>query len=173
MGVIVSPPTIASPTTPEAVRIPISSSLFPTVGTSTDVGGWTYFNLSNGGDSFATGASGLALPFNVYNSTRPGFGAGAPGVAGEFPRDVSQNWVILSMFAEGRFGVDQDANWLGNGCSPALPSSSSGTAGNAIGRIAPAGGVLVCSPPNAPGTGTAPSPTSSAQGQCTGSNVTP
>jgi hypothetical protein len=171
-GVIVSPPTISSPTTNEASRIPVSSGLFPTIAGSTDAGGWSYFNLSNGGDAFATSGTGLGLPFFPYNSTRPGFGVGGAAPGG-FARDVSQNWVILSMFAEGRYGVDQDANWLGNGCSPALPASSAGTVGNAIGRIAPNGGVLVCAPPNGPGTGTAPSALSSAQGQCTGSNVTP
>jgi hypothetical protein len=173
VGVIVSPPTVSSPTLPEAARVPITSSLFPTVtGGSTDAGGWNYFNLSNGGDAFAT----TTLGFQPYNSTRPGFGTGVGvggAVPGSFARDVSQNWVILSMFAEGRYGVDQDANWLGNGCSPALPASSAGTVTNAIGRIAPAGGVLVCAPPNGPGTGTAPSAISSANGQCTGSNVTP
>ena len=34
----------------------------------------------------------------------------------EFDR-ASQNWVIVSMFAEGRYAVDFDAAWLGNGCS--------------------------------------------------------
>jgi hypothetical protein len=34
----------------------------------------------------------------------------------EFQR-ASQNWVIVSMFAEGRYAVDFDAAWLGNGCS--------------------------------------------------------
>ncbi len=167
-GIIVSPPTLTSPTTPETSRQPVTSALFPTVAGSTDVGGWTYFNLSNGGDSFAFANFG-ARP---YNATRPGFGAGI-GAAGVFPRDVSQNWVIVAMFAEGRYGVDYDAAWLGNGCSAALPATSSGVSGNAIGRIAPAGGVLVCAPPNGPGTGTAPAPASSAALQCTGSNVTP
>lgn len=167
-GVIVSPPTISSPTTPETSRVGVSSSLFPVVPGSTDVGGWTYFNLSNGGDAYAA-ANFAARP---YNATRPGFGSGA-GAAGTFPRDVSQNWVILQMFAEGRYGVDQDANWLGNGCSAAFPPTSAGTVGNAVGRIGPAGGVLVCAPPNAPGTGTAPSPIASGAFQCTGSNVTP
>jgi len=180
-GIIVSPPPpTTTSTTPEAVRLPISSTLFPTVAGSTDGGGWTYFNLNNGGD--ATAAS-LALGVVPYNATRPGFtipstgsspgpvGGGAP--AGLFFRDVSQNWVILAMFAEARFGVDQDANWLGNGCSAPFPATGLAAASNAIGRIAPAGGVLVCSPVNAPGTGTSPSPAASAAGQCTGSNVTP
>ena len=38
-------------------------------------------------------------------------------------RGVSQNWVVTSMFAEGRFGVEADATSLANGCSPAPPSS--------------------------------------------------
>jgi hypothetical protein len=31
---------------------------------------------------------------------------------------ASQNWVVVSMRAEGRYSVDFDAAWLGNGCSP-------------------------------------------------------
>lgn len=181
-GVIVSPPPPTSAqTTPEAARIGITNALFPTVAGSTDVGGWTYFNLNNGGDATmaAIGAGTLAATVPPYSATRPGFvitssAAAVPGApAGTFFRDVSQNWVILSMFAEGRYGVDQDANWLGNGCSAPFPTSSSGAVGSALNRIAPAGGVLVCAPPNAPGTGTSPSPNASAAGQCTGSNVTP
>ena len=34
---------------------------------------------------------------------------------------ASQNWVIVSMAADGRYSVDFDAAWLGNGCSPAAP----------------------------------------------------
>jgi hypothetical protein len=166
-GIIVSPPTTASPTLPETSRISINSSLFPAVAGSTDAGGWTYFNLSNGGDAFAATAFPGSRP---YNATRPGFGAAA-GAAGVFPRDVSQNWVILAMFAEGRYGVDQDANWLGNGCTPAAPASSTGVPGFATGRIGPMpgtvgfSGVLVCP------TGT----TTQAAGnvQCTGTNTTP
>lgn len=36
---------------------------------------------------------------------------------------ASQNWVIVSMRAEGRYSVDFDAAWLGNGCSPELDES--------------------------------------------------
>ncbi|HEV8661282.1 MAG TPA: hypothetical protein VGS96_21975 [Thermoanaerobaculia bacterium] len=166
-GIIVSPPTITSPTTPETSRQAISGGLIPVVAGSTDVGGWTYFNLNNGGNATASSATVGGAGYFPYNSTRPLFGtSGAPGVPpGFFPRDVSQNWVILAMFAEGRFGVDQDANWLGNGCSPAFPTTSSGAAGTAVGRIAPAGGVLVCPTGVTTQAGGAP--------QCTGSNTTP
>jgi hypothetical protein len=159
-GLIFSPPTTTSPTTPETSRQAVTNTLFPLVAGSTDVGGWMYMNLNNGGDATANTLFGIT----PYNATRPGFGSGA-GAAGFFPRDVSQNWVIVSMFAEGRYGVDYDAAWLGNGCSPALPASSSGVTGNAVGRIAPAGGVLVCP------TGTTTQP--SGNTQCTGTNVTP
>ncbi len=172
-GVIVSPPPpTTTATTPETSRIPVSDSLFPTVAGSTDAGGWTYFNLNNGGDATATA---LALGVTPYNATRPGFVITSPVLAGPgvFNRDVSQNWVILSMFAEGRFAVDQDANWLGNGCSAPFPASSTGAVGTAVNRIGPAGGTLVCAPPNAPGDGTSPSPGASGVLQCTGSNTTP
>ena len=184
-GVIVSPaPPTTAQTTPETSRQGVTNALFPTVAGSTDVGGWTYFNLNNGGDATFNAAGGpgtgtLVASVPPYSSTRPGFNivssnlqiAGAP--AGTFNRDVSQNWVILSMFAEGRYGVDQDANWLGNGCSAPFPLTAFGVTGNAVNRIAPAGGVLVCSPPNVPGDGTSPSPVASGAGQCTGSNTTP
>jgi hypothetical protein len=35
-----------------------------------------------------------------------------------------QNWVTVSMRAEGRYSVSFDAAWLGNGCSPAMPETS-------------------------------------------------
>jgi len=159
-GLIFSPPTITSPITAETQRVPVTDGLFPTVLGSTDVGGWMYFNLNNGGDAFT---STLSPPFTPYRATRPGFGTGA--LAPGFSRDVSQNWVIVSMFAEGRYGVDYDAAWLGNGCSAAFPATSSGVTGTAQNRIAPAGGVLVC-PTGV--TTVATSPT-----QCTGTNVTP
>lgn len=162
-GIIVSPPTTANPTTPEASRQAITNSLFPAVPGSTDVGGWTYLNLNNGGDTTANTLYGPG--FFPYRATRPGFGSAFAGAAGNFARDVSQNWVIVSMFAEGRYGVDYDAAWLGNGCSPAAPATASGVTGTAQNRIAPLGGVLVC-PTGA---------TTQAAGntQCTGTNVTP
>jgi hypothetical protein len=37
---------------------------------------------------------------------------------------ATQNWVVVSMRAEGRYSVDFDAAWLGNGCSPIAPVTS-------------------------------------------------
>jgi len=59
-----------------------------------DLDGWMYLNLDIGN---------------------------APGPVGEIAEMASQNWVIVSMAAEGRFSVDFDAAWLGNGCSPTAP----------------------------------------------------
>ncbi|HYM60495.1 MAG TPA: hypothetical protein VEZ11_06340, partial [Thermoanaerobaculia bacterium] len=81
-----------------------------------------FLNLNNGGQT-------------VYSSARPGFAGGTTTVGVR----QSQNWAIVSMFAEGRYSVDFDATWLGNGCSPA-PALSTAVA------IGPAGGVLVCPP---------------------------
>jgi len=128
---IVSPPPAGAPGLPEASRTPVSSSNFPQI-TTTDAGGWMYLNLSNGG-----AASAPAGADNPYRSQIAGYGA-----AGR--RNVSQNWTIVSMFAEGRYGVDYDAAWMGNGCSGPISASTSTT------RIAPAGGVLVCQPGSEP-----------------------
>ncbi len=46
---------------------------------------------------------------------------------------ASQNWVVVSMRAEGRFSVDFDAAWLGNGCTPEIDQSS------AVGGATPIG----------------------------------
>jgi hypothetical protein len=44
---------------------------------------------------------------------------------------ASQNWVVVSMRAEGRYSVDFDAAWLANGCTPEAPISEV-TTGTAI-----------------------------------------
>ena len=54
------------------------------------VAGWMYLNLDDTGNT------------------------NAPGLM------ATQNWVIVSMRADGRYSVDFDAAWLGNGCSPAV-----------------------------------------------------
>jgi hypothetical protein len=42
---------------------------------------------------------------------------------------ASQNWVIVSMRAQGRYSVDFDAAWLENGCSPEMGLSEVNTPG--------------------------------------------
>jgi hypothetical protein len=167
-GIIVSPPPPGAPGIPEASKLSINNSLFPVLASgSTDVGGWMYMNLNNGGNLAALAAGAPAS--GLYSSARVGFGSTAT------TRDVSQNWVIVSMFAEGRYGTDFDAAWMGNGCSPALPiAAAAGVVQSPAGRIAPAGGVLVCPP------GTTTTQATGGVGgypfgtiNCIGTNVTP
>lgn len=110
-----------------------------------DYGGWMYLNLDSG--LAPTLASLLTHP------TWPG---------GEGVR-ASQNWVVVSMTGSGStaglYGVDFDAAYLANGCTPPVGTSP---AGNPIGSvvIGPNSGKLVCPTP---------------QESCTysGTNVTP
>ena len=102
------------------------SAQYPVLYT-TDLGGWTYLNLSNGGAAGST-----------YSTSRPGFGSGSSAKANQFPRNVSQNWVVVNMFAEDRYGVSYDAQWLGNGCSPAMAPATSAKSGRIPGHIGPA-----------------------------------
>ncbi|HEY6141263.1 MAG TPA: hypothetical protein VI670_26195 [Thermoanaerobaculia bacterium] len=126
---ITNAPGGVSPAPPGAPGIPetgaysaANTTLFPPLSNSGDVGGWMYFNLNNGG---STNYSAARAGFAINNTTvRP-----------------SQNWVIVSMFAEGRFSVDFDAAWLGNGCSAPVPLTSAAAPGSLIG---PVGGVPVC-----------------------------
>lgn len=87
------------PSTPEALRVSTGTSQFPSV-TNAATAGWMYLNLNNGGSA-------------GYSAARAGFAG--PGVT-----RASQNWVVVSMFAEGRYSTDFDAAWLGNGCTPAI-----------------------------------------------------
>ena len=64
------------------------SDVFPQEIINSQIAGWVYLNLDNGLETLATT---------------------------EF---ATQNWVTVSMRAEGRFSVDFDAAWLGNGCTP-------------------------------------------------------
>jgi len=53
--------------------------------------------------------------------------------SGDFP-DASQNWVVVSMRAEGRYSVDFDAAWLGNGCTAEVAASEAASnSGDPIG----------------------------------------
>ncbi|HKO02187.1 MAG TPA: hypothetical protein VJ032_10860 [Thermoanaerobaculia bacterium] len=75
-----------------------SNSIFPPIPNAQDVGGWLWMSLDN--RIPGSSASAYALP-------RP-----------------SQNFVIVQMYAEGRYAVDFDATALTNGCTaaPATPS---------------------------------------------------
>jgi hypothetical protein len=83
---------------PVASNLPTSSGLFPPLSTSGDVGGWLYLNLSNGGSTV----------YSVKNERTFGGSTVRP----------SQNWVVTSMSAEGRYQTSFDATMLSNGCSP-------------------------------------------------------
>ncbi len=80
-------------------------SVFPQ-STNGAISGWMYLNLDNDTNSFEY--------WGHYVRSWP-----------------SQNWVVTSMRAEGRFSVDMDAAALGNGCSPQAPITEA-TTGNAI-----------------------------------------
>ncbi|HYM60330.1 MAG TPA: hypothetical protein VEZ11_05500 [Thermoanaerobaculia bacterium] len=91
-GPIISPAPVITISLPETSAPPTNSLVFPPMVSPTgDVGGWMMLDLNNGGAA-------------VY-SGRPS------------PKR-SQNWVIVSQYAEGRYAVDFDAAWLSNGCSP-------------------------------------------------------
>jgi len=105
-----------------ASRSAVYDAVFPAISTH-DPGGWMYLNLNNGGSQ-------------RYSASRAGFGKGLTrGTA--WPRNVSQNWVTVNLYAEDRYGVTFDAAWLGNGCSPAVPLTNTAVAGNAKNRIGP------------------------------------
>jgi hypothetical protein len=83
---------------PETSRVSVdNNAIFPPSSPTADVGGWMYMNLNN---NFTGGA---------YHPNRQ---------AGGSHQGVSQNWVVVTMTAEGRYGVDFDAAYLGNGCTP-------------------------------------------------------
>jgi hypothetical protein len=88
---IISPVPPGGVSLPETSRTAASASIFPP-NPDGAIAGWMYLNLDNG----------FAYP-------------------GSDPLAASQNWVIISMAAEGRYSVDYDAAWLGNGCTLATP----------------------------------------------------
>ncbi len=129
---------------------------------STDVGGWFYLNLNNGGSN---GVLVNTVAYSARNTTVPG--AVATGTTSSGARQ-SQNWVIVSMQAPGTtgaFSVDFDAAWLGNGCTPGAAATTGTTLATRGTGINPAGGVLVCPPGTVSGAGTTAA--------CTGTNATP
>lgn len=119
----VSPCTEIEGSLPETSTTDVDATgggVFPPDTTATnDVGGWMYLNLNHG-------------------LTSPAY------TAGRFPGQ-SQNWVTVRMTAEGRYGVDFDAAFLGNGCSavPAVTTTGANASGAGVGPI---GGV--CSADN-------------------------
>jgi hypothetical protein len=78
---------------PLASTISSNSALFPPVGGTSDVAGWLWIDL----DNHAAEGTG-----SIYSTPRQ-----------------SQNWVIVQMYAEGRYGVDYDATSVVNGCTVA------------------------------------------------------
>jgi hypothetical protein len=125
----VSPCIELEGTLPETSSTPVDDDgdgVFPPDTAATaNLGGWMYLNLHHGLDE------------GTFAADRP-FGA-------------SQNWVNVRMTAEGRYGVDFDAAFLGNGCS-AVPAAN-------FRPIGPVGGV--CNPvtnPTCAGINTTPDP---------------
>ncbi|MDP9359912.1 MAG: hypothetical protein M3P29_00520, partial [Acidobacteriota bacterium] len=123
-------------TLPETSATNTTATVYPVL-TGTDVGGWMYLNLNNGG-SATYSITSFGTVFNVPPATGGLAPAGASTTAGPRP---SQNWVIVEMFGNvvnspNRLTVDFDAAWLGNGCSPAAFTS---TANNRTVPIGPAG----------------------------------
>lgn len=129
---ITCPPTVATVSAATS-SLSTTNSRFPGVTGSGDVSGWMYLNFDN--------ASTFPTNRDVYSNPS----VNNPMKHPAYTRDLrgSQNWVIVSMFAEGRYSVDFDAASLGNGCSPASRAET---------KVGPAGGVFVC-PPLIGGTG--------------------
>jgi hypothetical protein len=124
-GCRVSPCQTTIGTLPETSRTGVDNSngAFP-LNNGTAVGGWMYLNLHN--DPTLSGIG----EYPALN------GASAPLYQGFRP---SQNWVVVEMTAEGRYGVDFDAAYLGNGCTGIRATGAT---------INPAGGV--CASTTAP-----------------------
>jgi hypothetical protein len=81
----------AGSTTPSVLLLSTASSSLPPSSTSGDAAGWFWLNLDNGIGRTAS---------NPYSTPR-----------------ASQNWIVIQMYAEGRFGVDFDATSITNGCA--------------------------------------------------------
>ena len=150
------------PALPATSSTESSNSIYPILATS-DVGGWIYLNLNNGGSksySVTKDIGGMPGPTNAPGGLAP---IGATTMIGPRP---SQNWVTVTMFGSlgtNRLATEFDAASLGNGCSPAaFLSTATTTTGRPIG---PAGGVFVCPP--------GPTLTNGTTTQCTGTNVNP
>jgi len=76
---------------PSVMSLDTKSSALPPIN-GPSLTGWIYLNLDN--------QLGYVTQSNPYSTTRP-----------------SQNWVVVRMKAEGRYGVDYDATAMSNGCA--------------------------------------------------------
>jgi hypothetical protein len=116
-GVIINAALPISILFPETSSTPSSSWNFPPMAASDDLGGWMYLNL-------ATGSPALSV---------------APFAAGRYSLGSNarqnQNWVVISMSAEGRYAVEWDAAALGNGCSRAVNASEANNGNLPIGPL--------------------------------------
>jgi hypothetical protein len=90
----VIPADAVAGSTAASVAIASDSPLFAPMATG-DLAGWFWLTLDNGAGRRAG---------SPYSSPRP-----------------SQNWVVVQMYAEGRYAVDFDASSLANGCTVAPP----------------------------------------------------
>ncbi len=164
---ICAPCPTTPPTTPAASPTnTANTTTFPPL-SGTDVGGWLYLNLNNGGSSnysVTQDFGGLRLPTNRRTNLTP---IGSTPTIGPRP---SQNWVTVTMFGNAgssRMTAEFDAAPLGNGCSPAaFPFATNWFfGGSLLTPIAPAGGAFVCPPGTTLTNGTTT--------LCTGTNVNP
>ena len=83
--------SVASQGLLSASAIDTKSAVFPPM-SGASLTGWIYLNLDN--------QAGYTTKASPYSSAR-----------------ASQNWVVVRMKAEGRYGVDYDATALANGCA--------------------------------------------------------
>ncbi len=156
-GLICDPCFAPNATLPATSSTASHNPQYPAMG-STDVGGWLYLNLNNGGSttySVTKDIGGAPGPTNARTSLAP---VGSTTTIGPRP---SQNWATVTMFGTlgtNRMTAEFDAASLGNGCSPAVFPTF-------MFPIGPAGGALVC-PPNT-------TLTNGTTTQCFGTNVNP
>jgi len=142
-----------APTLPAASSTNTASSTYPSM-SGTDVGGWLYLNLNNGG----------SFGYSITSHPSGAISGGAAVTPFGTPR-ASQNWVTSTMFGNAggsRMTAEFDAASLGNGCTPSAALNRGFSSAPPIG---PAGGVFVC-----------PAGTTLTNGTtalCTGSNANP
>jgi hypothetical protein len=104
------PPPLA-PQVPATSSVSTATQVFPPLASvGSDVGGWIYMDLNNGGSTAYSVniTTGIARDFRTNTSVTTGL-------------RQSQNWVITSMFADPTFATEATALQLGNACTPAPP----------------------------------------------------